>query len=295
VTSAEYEWRGVWQPLARYAEEQLGMSARRARALLRLERAGDACPELRTAYRDGRLSWVKAQCLVPLLLLDIPGEWRPIWVAWAERVTVRRLEQDVERALLLRAGHHLAWQRAKFHPEQAQDAIPAGERQLCAHDVDLEATQELVFRVPRDVAQLFVAVRETVRRCLQQNGGRGTLDGEVFDAILDSALLTWSLRDPAARRPDPVMERDGWRCAVPGCTSRRNLHDHHVLFRSAGGCDAPVNRVTLCVFHHQRCLHLGLMRIGGCAPEGLVFELGVRSGEPPLARYRFGDVSLQAA
>jgi hypothetical protein len=173
--------------------------------------------------------------------------------------------------------------------------MPAGERQLCAHDVDREATQELTFRVPRDVAQLFLAVRETVRRCLQQNGGRGAFDGEVFDAMLDSALLTWSLRDPAARRPDPVMERDGWRCAVPGCTSRRNLHDHHVLFRSAGGCDAPVNRVTLCAFHHQRCLHLGLMRICGRAPEGLVFELGVRPDGPPLARYRSGDVSLEAA
>ena len=46
------------------------------------------CPELRDAYRSGRLSWVKAQCLLPLLLLDLDGEWRPAWVAWAERVSV---------------------------------------------------------------------------------------------------------------------------------------------------------------------------------------------------------------
>ena len=111
VTSSEFEWRDGFSTLPRYAREQLGMSAGKARALLRLERVGDVCPELRHAYRRGRLSWVKAQCLVPLLHLDLDGEWRPVWVAWAERVTVRRLEADVERALLLRAGHHQAWQR----------------------------------------------------------------------------------------------------------------------------------------------------------------------------------------
>jgi len=89
-----------------------------------------------------------------------------------------------------------------------------------------------------------------------------------------------------------VVERDGYACAVPGCTSRRNLHDHHIRFRSAGGSDAPENRITLCAFHHQRCLHPGWLRVRGSAPDGLVFELGVRPGAPPLARYRSGDVAL---
>ena len=141
VTSAEHEWSADYQTLSSFACEQLGISASKARALLRLERAGDVCPELREAYRSGRLSWARAQCLLPLLLLDIEGEWRPVWVAWAMRVTVKRLEADVERALLLRAAHHLAWQRCKFHPEQAQDAIPLSERQMCAHEVDPDATE----------------------------------------------------------------------------------------------------------------------------------------------------------
>jgi hypothetical protein len=140
---------------------------------------------------------------------------------------------------------------------------------LCAHDVDLEATQELAWRVPRDVAALFFALRMRLG----------------FESMLDHALATWLLRDPAMRRPDTVIERDGYRCAVPGCTSRRNLHDHHIAFRSAGGSDAPDNRVTLCAFHHLRCLHAGRIRIRGQAPDGLVFEL-------PLGVYRSGDVQL---
>jgi len=290
VTAAEYEWSGDYQPLARYAPESLGMSSRKARALLRLERACEACPELRDAYRSGRLSWVKAHCLLPLLLLDVEGEFRPIWVAWAQRVTVRRLERDVERALLLRAAHDLAWFRCKFDPARAQDPIPPEERQMCAHDVDPEATQALEFRVPLDVAALFAGVRETLRGRLEQASGSPVYDGDVFDALLDGALLSWTLRDPRARRPDPVAEREGYRCAVPGCTSRCNHHDHHIIFRSHGGSDATVNRVLLCAFHHQRCLHAGLMRIRGQAPDGLVFELGLRSSAGPLATYRSGDI-----
>jgi hypothetical protein len=321
VTSPEFEWRGDYQTLSTYASEQLGMSPSKARALLRLERAGDFCPELRRAYRAGRLSWVKAQCLLPLLWLDIGGEWRPVWVAWACRVTVRRLEQDVERALLLRAGHDRAFQRCMFHPERAQDPIPEAEQQMCAHDVDTEATQELVFRVPVEVAALFFAVRETLRAKLRAERARSLglpvspagptspdspsraetrpvdrfvtrliTDGDVFEALLDGALLAWALRDPTTRRPDAVIERDGYRCAVPGCTSRCSLHDHHVIFRSAGGSDAPENRVTLCAFHHQRCLHAGLLGVTGRAPDALLFELGLRPGADPLVRYRSGDI-----
>jgi hypothetical protein len=257
---------------------------------LRLERAADVCPELRDAYRSGRLSWVKAHGLLPLLLLDIEGKWRPVWVAWAECVTVRRLEQDVERALLLRAGHSRAWHCCKFHPERAQDPIPPEERQMCAPEIDTEATQQLAWRVPCDVAVLFTAVRETLRAKLRPECGRVPADGEVFGALLDCAFLAWTLREPRARRPDPVIERDGYHCAVPGCTSRRNLHDHHLTFRSAGGSDTPENRVALCAFHHQRCLHVGFMRIRGRAPDGLVFELGLRPGASPLIRYRSGDI-----
>ena len=163
---------------------------------------------------------------------------------------------------------------------------------MCAREIDVEATEQLTWRVPCEVASLFAAVRETLRAKLRPERGRWLHDGEVFDAMLDCALLAWSLREPGARRPDPVIERDGYLCAVPGCTSRRSLHDHHLRFRSAGGCDEASNRTTICAFHHQRCLHAGLMRILGRAPDGLVFELGLRRGAPPLARYRSGDIEV---
>jgi hypothetical protein len=292
VTSAEYEWSGVYHSLAAFAAEQLGMSPAKARALLRIERAGDVCPALRDAFRDARLSWAKALCLVPLVLLDLPGEWRPRWVAWAGRVTVRRLEADVERALALRGVSAEGWQRCTLDPELAQQPLSEAERQKCAVDRDADATERLAWRVPIDVAGLFFAARARLRAQLRTAGRPFASEGEVFESLLDHAIATWTLNDPSARRPDPVIERDGYRCAVPGCSSRCSLQDHHIVFRSASGSDAPENRITLCAFHHQRCLHLRRLRICGEAPVHLVFELGVRTGAAPLARYRSGDVVL---
>jgi len=87
-----------------------------------------------------------------------------------------------------------------------------------------------------------------------------------------------------------VFARDGWRCAVPGCTSMQNLHDHHIRFRSAGGSNDLDNRLTVCAAHHLRGIHAGLVRCSGQAPDTLRWELGIRPDAPPLLTYRSGDV-----
>jgi hypothetical protein len=90
------------------------------------------------------------------------------------------------------------------------------------------------------------------------------------------------------RHRDPIFTRDGWRCAVPVCTSRRELHDHHLVFRSRGGGNARDNRVTLCAWHHLRGIHAGRVRAWGEAPDGITWEIGVRAGRRPLLRLEGG-------
>ena len=102
----------------RFAREPLGMSPRKARALLRLERARRPLPALRTAYRAGALSWLQAQALAPLLLGDGRGSWREAWVAFAGRVSLRRLDEVVGEALALREADPLAWPRPWEDPER---------------------------------------------------------------------------------------------------------------------------------------------------------------------------------
>jgi hypothetical protein len=93
--------------------------------------------------------------------------------------------------------------------------------------------------------------------------------------LLEEFVALWD-DDQAApeRRDDGVFIRDGWRCAAPGCTSRRHLEDHHVVYRSQGGGDESANRITLCRYHHQRGEHGCLLRVRGEAPLGLTWRLG---------------------
>jgi hypothetical protein len=107
--------------------------------------------------------------------------------------------------------------------------------------------------------------------------------------MLDHAIETWTAAG-ARFRDYADFGRDRWRCTVPGCTARSGLESHHIRFRSAGGPDVPENRTTLCWFHHRHGVHEGRVRISGHAPDGLLFELGVRAAGRPLTRYRSGDL-----
>ena len=97
-------------------------------------------------------------------------------------------------------------------------------------------------------------------------------------ALLEDFIATWD--DPEGcpkRAADAVYIRDGWRCMAPGCTSRRNLEDHHLVWRSRGGNKADMsNRLCLCRFHHCQGEHGLFARCSGPAPLGVSWVLGWR-------------------
>ena len=112
--------------------------------------------------------------------------------------------------------------------------------------------------------------------------------------MLDHVIDLWGgygRRLPAAHR---VFERDGWRCTVPGCSALTNLHDHHIVYRLAGGSDDLDNRMTLCVWHHLRGVHGGVVRCVGKAPSDLRFDLGVREGALSLLGFGPGERRVAA-
>jgi hypothetical protein len=142
------------------------------------------------------------------------------------------------------------------------------------------------------VARLFRGALATVQRRIERRNGRTASESEALDAMLEHAFETWELANAELRRAHRVFERDGWRCTFPGCTSYGNLQDHHLEYRSRGGSNALWNRTTLCLWHHLRGEHAQVIRCRGRAPGRLRFELGLRPGRAPLARYRSGDVAL---
>jgi hypothetical protein len=283
-----------------YVRERLGMDPTRARALVRLERAAVMSEPFARAYRTGALSWVKAGILLPLVSCDPLGRFMEDWVAWAERVTVRRLRDDVEWALALEQTDPVAFRRSGGLPpdrengaaprDAAGDSLPPPEREIGAPPREsAEETCSVCFIGPADVVQLFRAVLCTVRRAMERDTGKLPTAGQALGAMLDHALSSWGALDGKVPARHRVFDRDGWRCAAPGCTSMQNLHDHHIRFRSAGGSDAPENRVTLCAFHHLRGVHAARLRCVGRAPDELTWQMGIRPGAAPLVAYRSGD------
>lgn len=107
--------------------------------------------------------------------------------------------------------------------------------------------------------------------------------------MLEHAADAWMPAEGRVRAAHRVFARDGWRCTAPGCSSYRALHDHHIVFRSAGGSNDLDNRATLCVWHHLRGVHAGVVRRVGKAPHALRFELGLRGGMAPLLPFGPGE------
>nr|WP_167816264.1 HNH endonuclease signature motif containing protein [Methanocorpusculum sp. GPch4] len=77
-----------------------------------------------------------------------------------------------------------------------------------------------------------------------------------------------------------ALERAGYRCEVPGCACRTNLHVHHIQRRSQGGSDELENLAVVCSSHHLRHLHGGTMRVEGEDPSTRIWEIGLQEGEP---------------
>jgi hypothetical protein len=249
----------------RYLTERLGLSARKARALVALERKTWADEAFVTAYRAGDLSWARALTILPVVAEPTGRNW----VEHAGEVSVRRLTDEVERALTVRDG------LTPISPPPPPGAsLDIDERQMCARREWEVPDAEIAFVAPPSVVALF---RPAI---LAFAHPRDSLVGGL-EALLRHVKAEW---EGQPRHRDPIFARDGWRCAVPVCTARRNLHDHHLVFRSRGGGNARQNRITLCAWHHLRGIHAGRVRAEGDAPDALTWEIGVRTRQRPLLR-----------
>ncbi len=127
---------------------------------------------------------------------------------------------------------------------------------------------EVDFWAPRSVARFFLAMV----------GSMG------LEALLDHAIATWIA---LAKPGHEIFERDRWQCTAPACSARKNLHRHHIVYRSHAGPDDAWNLTTLCAWHHQRGEHGKGLEVRGRAPDDLVFEL-------PIGRFLSGDRKVSA-
>ncbi len=323
---AEHRFYGTfgYRAFDDYVHARLGISVRKAWALLKLEKATIRSDDFGRAYRECRLSWVRALTLLPVL----DRASAAAWVARAESVTVRRLNDEVEWLLTARdvlgpgvglepppVDSRLPWPVRVTPPgpgssstatpsEECRDSSPAARLQIRAHGAgtnvgstdasgaplgtSLDAVNCHSVSTRRDVLEVCdtevrftgpASVVALLRDVLDAFGAAAEPRWMALERLLRHVIVHW---ESTPRHHDPVFARDGWRCTVPACSSRRNLHDHHIRFRSRGGDNRGDNRTVVCAAHHLHGIHDGTIRASGLAPHAIEWRLGVRTGLPPL-------------
>jgi hypothetical protein len=284
-----------------YVRERLGLSVRKAWALLKIEKTVRRAPAFAEAYAQGTLSWVRALALLPV----VDRENAVGWVERANAVTVRRLADEVNWVLNARDLYGPATSRgpppldtrlgsAVFPNDAAPGPFECRKTSLASSvQIGAAASRVEVPKVGNAPAGTEVCDAEigfsgpaSVVALMRDALDAFTREGEprwvAMERLLRRVVADW---EAEPRHRDPVFARDGWRCTVPACSGRRNLHDHHLRFRSRGGGNERENRVTVCAAHHLHGIHSGVIRAWGLAPHAVRWELGVRAGGPPLVSY----------
>jgi len=282
-----------------YIRSRLHIGVRKARGLIAIERATlMRCSELSRAYRSGKISWPRALAILPVLEEDTGH----LWVERASRVTLRRLHDEVTWALN-RAdasngrsglappplGAKIDTMGHDLESDPRANGAPGSELHFGAHSSGIGTSFSRVairFVGPLSVVAMLHEAMEVVRR-------PGERRWQTMERMLRMVMHEWNSQ-PGHR--DPVFARDGWRCLVPACSSRCNLQDHHVVFRSRGGDNSLDNRASVCAAHHLHGIHDGWL-VASREDEdagNLRWQLGVRTHGSPLM-VLVGDVYVNGA
>lgn len=260
------ELRGVARFAAR-CEEVIGYAAHAIR------RSG---MHLRMGFRSFRAYLADRLRLPPRAVEQRERLEKRLWGSPALR-EARRQKVSYERLKLL----------ATLREDEIRSWIPRAKAWTCIQlrrevegerERQLRVRRKLVCPMPRRIAVLLAAAVEAVR----ERAGRTLPVARCLAIIAAHFIACWEpALTPPRTRAQKVRQRDLGRCQVPGC-SHRAVQSHHVAFRSRGGSDDEANQISLCAFHHLRCIHGGWMRVIGEAPHALEWSVGgeVFSGMP---------------
>jgi hypothetical protein len=280
-----------------YARGRLQLEARKARGLLRLGRALPELPRLDGALASGELCWTKAR----ELLAVVTPQTEQAWIELASASTSRELERAVaahepgelpSEAIAKEAGPvRFSFSMEPVEAEQVRAALAAlrAATGLSREELDDGALlAQMAQRVLHDLEGPDAPTGERFRIVIEHCPSCGSVaapEVEISETHVGQACCDAEILDmrpgptrghvsrsipPATRRA--VLQRDGHRCQVPGCTNRLWLDLHHLEYFRDGGDNSEENLLTLCSAHHQ-LLHDGLLGIERLDGE-LLFRFG---------------------
>ncbi|MEW6278005.1 MAG: HNH endonuclease [Candidatus Eremiobacterota bacterium] len=184
--------------------------------------------------------------------------------AWLETGQARRVMEDVA---VLSVAHPLAGMNALVFEVLACQILSEEESRI-----------RLSFRLSPEVYTLVVKAEVAAQDLTDEPLSRG----DRLQCLMHAFVLAHQDCGFRGQRKR-LLERDDFRCAVPGCTCRQHLQAHHIKFRSQGGGNEDFNVIYICWGCH-RLVHDGLLIIRGLAGGRVVFRR--RNGELFIGEFR---------
>lgn len=244
---AEIDERGLhrergFSSIGDYALELIGIKPRKAHYLVFIASRLQKLPQIREAFDSGELSWTKAREITSVATAETEGEW----LDKAQRLTNRDLERAVRR-----------------HAGQSPGGFATVTISMPVEVLEMwNDAYELAERLSGTALEKWQVLEPALAELLGTHLPADA-SGEAVE-VEDEKALPVSVRNE-------VLNRDGWQCAFPGCTLRKMLDVHHIVFRSRGGSDEVDNLVCLCRIHHG-LVHRGICSVTGSVGVDLEFE-----------------------
>jgi len=261
-------------------ESDLAESSRLSKCATDVESAACLCREVDLQHTDETLEQARKLCTLPdkhrpamTLLLDVLESLERQSDGKGSAPSVAATAPAAETAPASETATATATApAAETAPAPASNASAEDDCTPRRH----EPAMSIRFFMPRGLYEIWnEAVRRYVSLVSPDDGIELLVNNEGvanFIAIMLSEYLLTEKAHHKAAHNNKVLERDGYKCQVPGCSNRRNIHAHHIVFRSHGGSDAIQNKLSLCAAHHLWILHiLHGLKIEGTAPDDLKF------------------------
>jgi HNH endonuclease len=269
-----------YSTIADYARERFGFQERKTRYLVFLGRKVKSLPQLREALRSGKLGWVKATRIASVACREDESVWLDSALSLSVQELDRRIKDGTDRMASML--HFFVSEDLRILWE---NALEIARRTAGAEISSTEAFEYMVAEFIATYANGGAQVekeREDVAPEPEPEPIESPASSLLFpfaEALpleapqkelgLDVERTFEDCRKPFDREfRQLVLDRDEWKCSYPGCNGRRELHVHHIVFRSQGGQNAPWNCTVLCAFHHA-LLHAGQISVKGRAPHEL--------------------------